>query len=101
MFRFSIVLLATVLCASCVSHRPIQDSSSPPIDAANPLDGTPAAVSRTASPRHQAKNFFPRMIRRLVCTQIAPAPPGAVYCKALNCPARECVERLQNLPNLV
>ncbi|MFR7745567.1 MAG: phosphodiester glycosidase family protein [Acutalibacteraceae bacterium] len=31
----------------------------------------------------------------------APAPPGAVYCKALNCPARECVERLQNLPNLV
>ena len=42
MFRSSIMLLATMLCVSCVSHRPIQDSSSPPIDAANPLDGTPA-----------------------------------------------------------
>lgn len=43
MFRSSIMLLATMLCVSCVSHRPIQDSSSPPIDAANPLDGTPVA----------------------------------------------------------
>ena len=44
MFRSSIMLLATMLCVSCVSHRPIQDSSSPPIDAANPLDGTPVAT---------------------------------------------------------
>ena len=49
MFRFSIVLLATALCASCVSHRPIQDSSSPPIDAANPLDGTPVALAWSSS----------------------------------------------------
>lgn len=39
------MLLATVLCVSCVSHRPIRDSSSPPIDAANPLDGTPVALA--------------------------------------------------------
>lgn len=45
MFRSSIMLLATMLCVSCVSHRPIQDSSSPPIDAANPLDGTPVALA--------------------------------------------------------
>lgn len=45
MFRPSIMLLATMLCVSCVSHRPIQDSSSPPIDAANPLDGTPVALA--------------------------------------------------------
>lgn len=45
MFRFPIALLASVLCASCVAHRPIQDSTSPPIDAANPLDGTPVAIA--------------------------------------------------------
>lgn len=45
MFRSSIMFLATMLCVSCVSHRPIQDSSSPPIDAANPLDGTPVALA--------------------------------------------------------
>lgn len=45
MYRSVIMLLATMLCVSCVSHRPIQDSSSPPIIAANPLDGTPVALA--------------------------------------------------------
>ena len=56
MFRSSIMLLATMLCVSCVSHRPIQDSSSPPIDAANPLDGTPVALGRHA---HGQRARFP------------------------------------------
>lgn len=56
-----------------------------------PLCATPAAVPcRTHG-----------SIKSRINDQQPPAPPGAVYCKALNCPARECVERLQNLPNLV
>lgn len=45
MRRFFTLILASMLCASCVSHRPIQDSSSPPIDAVNPLEGTPVALA--------------------------------------------------------
>ncbi len=45
MFRFPILLTSVLLCASCVQHNLIQDSEAPPIDAANPLDGTPVAVA--------------------------------------------------------
>lgn len=49
MQRISILLLASLLCVSCISPRPIQDSSSPPIDAANPLEGTPVAIAWSSS----------------------------------------------------
>ncbi len=45
MFRVFTLLSIALLCASCTQHTVIHDSLAPPIDAANPLDGTPVAIA--------------------------------------------------------